>query len=386
MTYGNRMPIPEAVAAAASTGRHAAVETVAEFPVQDAAGSAGPVVTDDSVLFRFPDAEHELDGVRLEVDWILGDIDPEFSWSDGDWSLRIPRPDAWRLEYQLTLRRGDDYQWTVDPWNPRRVANPFGEKSEIRFPDYREPNWLLTEPSGPLRLVQTPAGRLTQPVPVQLWSPPGLSAAVAAPLLLVHDGSDMAERGSLLSWATSISRDLPIRVALLDPPHGLRDQWYAADTEYADHLAEIVLPALTSLVLTGPVVGLGASLGALSMLALQRRHPGSISALALQSGSFFTRELDAQESHYAQFDHICAAVRLISAGPDMSTDTAPRPAPVLITCGTIEENRFNNEAMAAALRRQHHPVTVRLVPDAHTMIGWRDSWFPALDDLIRPLH
>ena len=52
---------------------------------------------------------------------------------------------------------------------------------------------------------------------------------------------------------------------------------------------------------------------------------------------------------------------------------------MLITCGTIEENRFNNEAMAAALRRQHHPVTVRLVPDAHTMIGWRDAWFPALD-------
>ena len=60
--------------------------------------------------------------------------------------------------------------------------------------------------------------------------------------------------------------------------------------------------------------------------------------------------------------------------------------PVLITCGTIEENRFNNEAMAAALRRQHHPVTVRMVPDAHTMIGWRDAWFPALDDLIRPLR
>ncbi len=394
MTYGNRMPIPEAVTAATSTGRHAAIETAddpavsqpAALGVADGSGGAGPVVTDDAVVFRFPDADHELDGVRLEVDWILGDIDPEFTWADGEWLLRIPRPDAWRLEYQLTLRRGDHFQWTTDPGNPRLVGNPFGDKSEIRFPDYREPNWLLTEPTGPLRWVDTPAGRLTRSVPVQLWSPPGLSADTAAPLLLVHDGSDMAGRGSLLSWATSISRDLPIRVALLDPPSGLRDQWYAADDEYSDHLAEIVLPALTSRVLTGPVIGLGASLGALGMVALQRRHPGSISALALQSGSFFTRELDGQESHYSQFDHICAAVRRISAGPDMSTDTAPRPVPVLITCGTIEENRFNNEAMAAALRRQHHPVTVRLVPDAHTMIGWRDAWFPALDSLIRPLR
>ena len=170
MTYGNRMPIPEAVTAATSTGRHAAIETADDLAVSqpaalgmaDGSGGAGPVVTDDSVEFRFPDADHELDGVRLEVDWILGDIDPEFSWADGEWTLRIPRPDAWRLEYQLTLRRGDHYQWTTDPGNPRRVGNPFGDKSEIRFPDYREPNWLLTEPTGPLRWVDTPAGRLTQ--------------------------------------------------------------------------------------------------------------------------------------------------------------------------------------------------------------------------------
>jgi hypothetical protein len=27
-------------------------------------------------------------------------------------------------------------------------------------------------------------------------------------------------------------------------------------------------------------------------------------------------------------------------------------------------------------------VTLRIVPDAHTMIGWRDAWFPALDELV----
>ena len=61
------------------------------------------------------------------------------------------------------------------------------------------------------------------------------------------------------------------------------------------------------------MIGLGASLGAVSMLTLQRRHPGSISALALQSGSFFTPKLDAQESQFAQFlDQICAAVAIAS--------------------------------------------------------------------------
>ena len=388
MTYGNEVLIPAAASAAAPTGRHRAAgpHAPAERSAQDPYDAGGPIVTADHVVFRLPDPEHQLDGVRLEVDWILGDINPEFTWADGIWSLWIARPDAWRLEYQLTLRRQGDTTWTSDPGNPRRVPNPFGDKSEIRFPDYREPNWLLTAPAGSLRTVTTSSGRLDQPVPVRLWCPTGLHSDTTAPLLLVHDGSDMAERGSLLAWATSMSRDRPIRVALLDPPHGLRDTWYAAHPDYSDHLADIVLPALTALVLTGPVIGLGASLGALSMLALQRRHPGSISALALQSGSFFTKELDSQESGYSYFQQICAAVRLMSAGPDMSTDSTPRPVPVAITVGSIEENRFNNEAMAAALKRQHHPVTVRVVPDAHTMIGWRDAWFPALDELIRPLR
>jgi len=75
-----------------------------------------------------------------------------------------------------------------------------------------------------------------------------------------------------------------------------------------------------------------------------------------------------------------------TVGADLAAPGAPRPVPVLITVGTIEENRANNEAMVATLRRQHHPVTVRIVPDAHTMIGWRDAWFPALDELIANLH
>ena len=176
-------------------------------------------------------------------------------------------------------------------------------------------------------------------MPVQLWAPPGLAADSRAPLLVAHDGSDMADRGSLLRWATAMSRELPIRVALLDPPNGLRDHWYSANPDYSDHLADVVLPAITARVLTGPVIGLGASLGALAMLDLQRRHPGSISALALQSGSFFTTDLDSQESGYSSLRADVRRGPADRAGPDLSTDSAPRPVPVLITCGAIEENR-----------------------------------------------
>lgn len=370
MTYGNRM-----------SARH-------RRPDEDGPTDpeSGPVIGSDRVQFRVADAEHALDGVRLQVDWLLGETDPEFGWSDSRWTLELPRPAAWRLEYQFTVRRDGDTVWTTDPANPRHVPNPFGEKSEIRFPDYREPSWLLTPADGPISEIVTPGGRLARPVPVRLWSPAGLASDQAAPLMLVHDGSDMARRGNLLSWAAQHSRTQPIRVALLDPPDGLRDEWYSADPDYSAHLAEVVLPALTARVLTGPVIGLGASLGALAMLVLQRRHPGSISGLALQSGSFFTPALDPQESGYGRFDRVCAAVRQIGTGPDRSIDAPPRTVPTLITCGAIEENRFNNEAMVAALRAQGYPVTFRLVPDAHTMIGWRDAWYPALDELVSGLR
>jgi enterochelin esterase family protein len=76
----------------------------------------------------------------------------------------------------------------------------------------------------------------------------------------------------------------------------------------------------------------------------------------------------------------------MSSGPDLTAVTAPRPVPVLMTCGAIEENLANNKLMASALRRQGHAVTMRIVPDAHTMIGWRDAWSPELDDLIGALR
>ena len=60
--------------------------------------------------------------------------------------------------------------------------------------------------------------------------------------------------------------------------------------------------------------------------------------------------------------------------------------PTLLACGTMEAHRFNNEAMVTALRAQQYPVTFRLVPDAHTMIGWRDAWFPALNELVGSLR
>ena len=345
----------------------------------------GTVVSADGVDFFLADVLADgpaVAGVRLELDFSIDPVDPEFEHGDDGWSLHLPRPAVDRLEYQFTVRTGrdgaGDTRWLPDPGNPVRVPNPFGDKSEILFPGYRPPAWLGTPDTGTVRRLPVPRGELDEAVPTAVWSPAGLAADAPAALLVVHDGSDMAERGSLLQWATSAIAGgaRPFRIALLDPVAGRRDQWYAADEGYADHLATVVLPFIEQQVPVLATVGLGASLGALSMLFLQRRHPGLLDALVLQSGSYFTAVLDPQESGYDRFQHICAAVRSLLAGP------APHTGPVLITCGIVEENRANNEQMATALQGQGYRVEMHLVPDAHTMIGWRDAWSPGLERLL----
>lgn len=364
------------------------VTQMIESPAQAAELVPGPTVTDSSVVFNVADPAHEFDGVRLELDWNPGDAVLDFDEVPGGWTLNLPRPAVNRIEYQFTFRRLQDYRWTTDPANPALVPNPFGEKSELLFPDYRPPEWLRYRDTGSAVTVVTDAGGLEQPVPITLWSPIGLAARTRAPLLLVHDGSDMADRGSMLRWASWAQhaqlddhgyQAAPFRVALLDPPSGLRDTWYAANAAYSEHLTKVVIPAIADRVSVGAVIGLGASLGALAIAALQDRQPKLLHAMALQSGSFFTAELDGQEDSYSQFEHICSAVRHL-------TDRAPneiRPVPGFITCGAVEENLGNNEAIGAVLSEQGYELRFDVVGDAHTMIGWRDAWSPDLEDLIR---
>ena len=59
----------------------------------------------------------------------------------------------------------------------------------------------------------------------------------------------------------------------------------------------------------GPPAAMGASLGALAMLAAQRRFPRTFGALFLQSGSFFMPRYDAHERRFSRYVRITRFVR-----------------------------------------------------------------------------
>jgi len=299
---------------------------------------------------------------------------PPFEWRDGAWRLVFPRPEIDRLEYLI----GVDGAFAPDPTNPRRAPNPFGDKSVIEWPEYTPPDWLDSiADAGPVESIEIRSRRLVARVPVLLYATPD-PPAVDAPLLVVHDGPEYARYAALtrfldvMSWEEHIP---PLRAALIQPID--RNETYSASALYAGALARELLPEISKRAPHGLRIGMGASLGALAMLHAHRRHPKLFDGLFLQSGSFFRQRWDQYESGFPRYRRITRFVGTVLRGLDVE-----RTIPVAITCGTAEENRSNNEAVAAALEEQGYPAWLGLVRDGHTWTCWRDSLHPHLPALI----
>jgi enterochelin esterase-like enzyme len=154
---------------------------------------------------------------------------------------------------------------------------------------------------------------------------------------------------------------------------GDRMETYSASTSYTRAL----VAALDDLFGSRPRrVGLGASLGALALLHAHRIEPRAFAGLFLQSGSYFRRRTDAQESRFPRFSRIDRFV-----GTVLNAKDGARPVPTTITCGLDEENYGNNAAIAQALAAQGYGV------DFHAARGGHDwpTWRRALDAHLAPL-
>jgi enterochelin esterase family protein len=344
-------------------------------------GTAGPLVDAAGVTLRLQDRHARLRGVRLSQEIRIPGDQLDFHYRRGWWRLRVPRPAVDRMEYLLELRHPNEGRETIpDPTNPKRVPGAFGDKSVIEFPGYRRPEWLSgpVVPAGVAEL--TVASReLGSTVRGLLWSPEALPAEEPAPLLIANDGPEYDSLASLTTFAGALigeGRLPPLRVALLAP--GDRNRWYAVSPAYARALTGEVLPALAERAPSTVRIGIGASLGALAMLHAHRLFPEAMDGLFLQSGSFFDVQFDAHERRFSRFGPVSRFVREVTQAV-----ADPRPVPVRMTCGTIEENLANNQAMATALDRLGYDVQLTEVRDVHNYTAWRDAFDPDLVDLVK---
>jgi enterochelin esterase family protein len=288
--------------------------------------------------------------------------------------LTFARPEVDRLEYLI----GVDGSFVPDPANELRARGPFGDKSVVEWPEYERPGWLDSiADQGPVEELELRSRRLVARVPVLLYStpePPGADA----PLIVVHDGPEYAEYAGLTRFLDAMSweeRIPPLRAALIQPVD--RNETYSASALYAGTLVRELLPQLTKRAPHGVRIGMGASLGALAMLHAHMRHPKSFDGLLLQSGSFFRQRHDKHESEFPRYRRITRFVGAVLRGVAVE-----RTIPVAITCGTGEENRANNEDLAAALTEQGYAAWLAEVRDGHTWTAWRDSLDPHLPALI----
>ncbi|MEU4420504.1 alpha/beta hydrolase-fold protein [Actinoplanes sp. NPDC024001] len=337
------------------------------------AGAGGARWEGATLSFRYPDPARKLAGVRVLSSAFRADL----TFADGGfWELRHRTPPLQRLEYRLELRHADGTSETVcDPANPERAPGGFGDSSVLLCPGYRAPSWRELPPApGAWRTVRLPVRRLRTELSVRIWSPGEPTGRV----LVAHDGPDYDRFGELGRYTAGMigaGRLAPYHLVLL--PAGDRLQWYSASRAYALALAGEIIPRLRAGLDGGPVIGAGASLGALAMLHTQRRHPAGFAGLFLQSGSFFQPRHDSQESgfeHWRRIVRFTARTLRARRGPAV---------PAAMTCGAAEENLANNRDMVDALAKQGYPITHAENPDAHTWVGWRDALDPHLTSLLR---
>lgn len=316
--------------------------------------------------FQVPDPRRRLAAVRLAHE-LRDRLPHEFTSRGGAWELAAPAPDVARFEYQLELidakgRR----EWIVDPANPKTASGPWGNKSVWEEPGYAPPEWVGAEPLGEAESVTIPSRILRAELPALSWAHP--DATAESPMLIVHDGPEYAEHSALLSLLGQLP---PLRATLLGPVD--RNEIYSASARYTRALTEEILPALRP---APKRIGLGASLGALALFHAHRRHPESFDALFLQSGSFF-RRADSHERWFPRYQRIARFVG------GVHRNRPERTIPIVLGCGTVEENLPANRALEESLRRHGYDARLHEFRDGHNWVAWRDSFHPHLLRLLQ---
>jgi enterochelin esterase family protein len=318
------------------------------------------------IRFQLPDPRRRLAAVRLAHE-LRDRLPHELNRRGRAWELTAPAPDVARFEYQLELIDAQGRsEWIVDPANPKTASGPWGDKSVWEEPGYQQPDWVDAEPLGAAESVTIPSRILKAELPALIWAHP--DATAQSPMLVAHDGPEYAEHAALL---TLLGQLPPLRATLLGPID--RNEIYSASARYARALADEILPALPP----APIrIGLGASLGALALFHAHRRHPESFDALFLQSGSFF-RRADAHERGFPRYERIARFVGSVHR------NRPERTIPIVLGCGTVEENLPANRVLEESLRRQGYDARLHEFRDGHNWVAWRDSFHPHLLRLLQ---
>jgi hypothetical protein len=275
-------------------GRHPALAALAEGSadaeaVQAFLGQEFPLAEPGVLTFAWAGgAEH----VHL-VRWIHGGADrrPFVQLAGTDlWLLRLAVEDGGRFEYKLAVGQEGHEHLVVDPLNPARAGDPFGENSVAGTLGYERPEWSRPRgaPAGWIDEIAVASHVFGEMRGVRVYLPFGHDPERAYPLVVIHDGDDFVTYAGLpavLDNLIDAGEIPPVIAALVQTRDRLGE--YSGGRRHSAFLADELLPALAARwrisEAPGERVLLGASLGAVASLVTAYRHRGVFGGLVLKS-------------------------------------------------------------------------------------------------------
>ena len=290
------------------------------------------------------------------------------------WLLTLPVEDGGRFEYKLAVHDGDGEHWVLDPLNPARAGDPFGENSVCRTWGYRPPIWStpLGAPEGTVETLAVDSATFGGTRQERTYLPAGYDADAPYPLVIIHDGDDFDTYASLkTSLDNLIDRgDIPPLVAVLIQTKDRMGE-YARARDHARYVVNELLPAITARyrISTDAAnrVLLGASLGAVASLATAFRYPGIFGGLILKSGTFILDDRALEQRQHPVFHQIARLVRALRRAPPIPGTRA------FVSTGELEGLADENRALASFLRSHGVEVLFKSAWDGHHWHNWRDQ-------------
>ncbi|MFO1142762.1 MAG: alpha/beta hydrolase-fold protein [Amaricoccus sp.] len=370
-------------------GRHPALETlVSEHPGEgvDAflEGREFPLAEPGMLTFAW---RGEADRLHL-VRWIHAGADrrPFVRLPGSDlWLLRLPVEDGGRFEYKLAVGRGGHEELVVDPRNPQRAGDPFGENSVARTLGYERPEWSLPRgaPAGRIERIEVASAAFGEVRDVGVYLPAGYDPERAYPLVVVHDGGDFVTFADLPVVLDNLidGGEIPAVIAALIQTRDRLGE-YSGSREHAVFLARELLPQLAArwrlAEAPGERVLLGASLGAVASLVTAFRYPGVFGGLVLKSGSFILDEGKLRRRPHPVFHRIARVMRALRRAPPLP------PTRAFVSTGELEGLADENRALASFLRERGVDVLFKSAWDGHHWHNWRDQLRDGLRWVLRP--
>jgi enterochelin esterase-like enzyme len=300
------------------------------------------------------------------------------------WILRLPVEDDGRFEYRLAVHRDGGEEWILDPANPHRAGDPRDETSVCSTHGHHRPAGSDANDAlaGRIETVEITSETFGETREEQVYLPPGYDPKGIYPLVVIHDGADLADYGNLATSLDDLiaAGDIPPVVAALAQT---RDRMgdYPRARRHSRYLVTELLPVLAARyalsILPQDRVLLGANLGAVASISTAFRYPGVFGGLVLKSGAFILDRGKLSRRPHPVFHKTARLARALQRAGTLPGTRA------FVSTGELEGAASERRALATFLQERGVDVLSGSAWDGRRWRNWRDQLRDGLTWVLR---